>query len=119
MPPIEKRFYQCQQIWAVLALAAAEGHALTYKELGDRVGIFHRHLNRHLGIIKQYCKSYGLPHLNAICVAAKTELPSDPEYGDHAPKFLAAALGYDWSRQSVSPRDFAMAEALAGGETRE
>ncbi len=119
MSAIDRRFYLSQQVWAMLALAVAEGRTMTYKEVGDKIGVIPVRMSQILSPIKEYCKHHGLPHLNAVCVNADTQLPSDPEYGSEALRFLEAARAYDWSKQPVCPRDFALAHKLAEAERQD
>jgi hypothetical protein len=76
-----QRYERLERIWALLASAAAKGDTVTYKQVGDEISLFHRNLQPYLLRIKRYCQDHKLPHLNAVCVAADTDLPSDPEYG--------------------------------------
>lgn len=95
MPAIHRRYYLCQQIWALLALAVAEGRTMTYSEVGAKIDVIPVSVSRALFPIKEYCRHQGLPHLNAVCVSADSGLPSDPEYAAAAPRFLAEAPAYD------------------------
>ena len=90
-----QRYERLGRIWALLASAAASGDTVTYKQVGDAIGLFHRNVQPYLLRIKRYCEDNNLPHLNAVCVAGDTKLPNDPEYGHHARAKRDAALAYD------------------------
>ena len=61
-----------------LVAAAKAGETLTYKELGDRIGLHHRPLRFVLDYIRdEICRRHGLPMLNAIVGNADTGMPGE------------------------------------------
>ena len=64
----QKRAFRACIVWAALAVAASCGRTLTYKETGNLVCLFHRHLRPILDSVGAHCKLEGLPRLDCLVV---------------------------------------------------
>lgn len=60
--------------WSVLVQQAKNGKEITYKQLGDAIGIHHRAVRFVLGLIQDYCMEEKLPPLT-ILVINQTGMP--------------------------------------------
>jgi putative restriction endonuclease len=59
-----------------LVATAKAGKTITYKELGDKIGLHHRPLQYVFGYIRDdICRRHDLPMLNALVVNADTQEP--------------------------------------------
>lgn len=65
------------KVFKVVAKAAGSHQTITYKQVGDQVGIHWRQVPGRLYAIWQWCSSQNppLPHLNAIVVNSTTGRP--------------------------------------------
>lgn len=54
--------------WIILTSIALKRNFITYKELGDKIGIHHRAVRYVLGLIQDYCMSNELPPLTILVV---------------------------------------------------
>ena len=61
--------------WPVLAEAAHQKTPLSYKELGDAIGIHHRNVRHALGLIQQHCIDEKLPPLTGLVVLQDKRVP--------------------------------------------
>ncbi|MDY0385695.1 MAG: hypothetical protein RBT65_00915 [Methanolobus sp.] len=57
---------------------ARKGQTVTYKEIGDEIGVFHRGFFPALGYIRdEFCAKRGYPLINALVVSKSTQLPGE------------------------------------------
>jgi putative restriction endonuclease len=63
--------------WAILTNCAIKRDFVTYKELGDIIGIHHRAVRYVLGLIQDYCMSNELPPLTILVNNKNTGKPGD------------------------------------------
>ena len=54
--------------WPILAQRAKAGKTITYKELGDAIGIHHRAIRFVLGVIQDYCLAENIPPLTILII---------------------------------------------------
>ncbi len=54
--------------WPILIKSAKKGETITYKKLGDKIGIHHRTVRYVLGLIQDYCMEEKLPPLTILIV---------------------------------------------------
>jgi putative restriction endonuclease len=95
--------------WPLLTAAAESGATITYKQVGDQIGIHHRTIRLALGLIQDYCLDEGLPPLTVVVVSAARQRPGegfiawDPVDLDEAYRQVHA---YPW-RHLANPYAFA------------
>jgi putative restriction endonuclease len=63
--------------WPILCQRAAEGSVITYKELGELIGLHHRQIGRVLGVIQDYCLEAQLSPLTILIVNKNTGQPGE------------------------------------------
>jgi putative restriction endonuclease len=82
-------------IYKLCASTARTRRTITYKRIGELVGLHHRHVSRYLYPIQDACKAKGLPPLTAVVVRE-----SDGKAGDGLERRDGAALAdvyaYRW-----------------------
>lgn len=87
--------------WEVLIDSAKKKEYITYKGLGDQIGIHHRSVRFTLGLIQDYCMENKLPPLTILVVNKSTGKPGDgfialdiddSEYG------VKKVHNYNWTR---------------------
>jgi putative restriction endonuclease len=52
--------------WGVLVKAAGKRRAMTYRDLGEAIGVYHRQLSKPLGLLQRYCLDAKLPPLTIL-----------------------------------------------------
>lgn len=62
-------------VWPTLCRCAADGSVISYKELGDQVGLHPRTMRLVLSVIQDYCMDRGLPPLTILVVSQATRQP--------------------------------------------
>lgn len=99
------------QIWAVLALAASNRQVLTYKILGQLIGVPARGLGHLLEPVQSYCLINRLPPLTILVVSEETGLPSSGfTAAEDIPRNQLAVFDYHWlERGAPPPEDLAAA----------
>ncbi len=100
--------------WPVLTETAAKNTTITYKELGQQIGIHHRTVRLVLGVIQSYCLSEKLPPLTILVVNRDRHKPGEGFIAwdiDDLAKGTQRVYGYPW--QDLS-NPFAFAD---GGAT--
>lgn len=65
------------QIYPILMNAAANRQVLTYKAVGDLIGMPPIALSQPLGLIMKYCEREGLPPLTILVVSERTGMPGE------------------------------------------
>ena len=94
--------YAAGIIWPKLTNAAHAKTTLRYKELGEQVGIHHRHVNKTLAPIQDYCLETKRPPLTALVVNA-SRLPGRGFIAwdiDNIDAALDAVYAYNWDAVS-------------------
>lgn len=71
------RAERAQQLWSLLALAAANRQILTYDMVARLTGVVRPSVGDFLRPIQQYCTEQQLPPLTALVVSDQTGLPGD------------------------------------------
>jgi putative restriction endonuclease len=61
--------------WPILTRVASEHGTLSYKDLGDAIGVHHRSVRLVLDVIQKYCLDTGLPPLTAIVIGKQQRRP--------------------------------------------
>ena len=95
-------FHAAGLIWPKMTEAAKARATLRYKELGEVLGIHHRHVNKALGPIQDYCLETKRPPLTALVVNA-TGLPGQGFIAwdiDNIDAALDAVYAYNWDAVS-------------------
>jgi putative restriction endonuclease len=95
-------FHAAGLIWPPMTAAAKSRATLRYKELGEAIGIHHRHVNKALGPIQDYCLETKRPPLTALVVNA-TGLPGQGFIAwdiDNIDAALDAVYAYNWDAVS-------------------
>ena len=65
-----------QEMFGLIRTRALEGRTITYREIGDAMGINPQsEVHPHLRVLWKWCDAKGLPHLNGIVVRQDTGLP--------------------------------------------
>ena len=106
------------QIWQVLIAAAHQRQTLTYRLLGERVGLAPGLLDAPVSIVARYCAARQLPPLTVLVVQT--------DVGRPAPGFVWAS-DVDYAREAVfqhpwftllppSARDFTVLDQLGIGD---
>jgi putative restriction endonuclease len=102
--------YLAYLAWPILCQRAAEKSDITYGDLGELIGVHHRHIGRVLSVIQDYCLEQKLPPLTILIVNQKTRLPGEGFIAwdaDDIPSGLAKVYGdTNWT---VLPNPFAYA----------
>lgn len=96
--------------WPVLTEVAKQRRTITYKQLGDRIGVHHRAIRYVLGPMQEYCMVSGLPPIT-ILVVNGTGLPGTG-FIAHDRNDLDSGLEHVWSHhweREMNPFDFAAA----------
>lgn len=65
------------QIWPILINAAHNRQILTYKAVGDLIGMPPIAISQPLGLIMHYCTDHQLPPLTILVVSAESGKPGD------------------------------------------
>lgn len=95
--------------WPILAERAKNRRTISYKELGDAIGIHHRAIRFVLGVIQDYCLAEDIPPLTIIIVNSSGK----PGSGfiaydlDHFKDGLEEVFNFDW-HQHGNPFDFSL-----------
>lgn len=108
MPRKVSQSERMKQVWNLLV---RERGTLTYQELSIKLRApdyrpIPQAMGKLLAPIKDYCRAHRLPMLNDLVVNKSTQRPSyTPDTYDFEDS-LRKILAYDWSRVSVTERDF-------------
>lgn len=107
MPKINQ-MERARLAWPVLVAVAETQQTITYKQLGDHIGVHHRAIRYVLGPIQEYCMESGLPPIT-ILVINGTGLPGTGfiahDRNDLDNGFVHV-WSYHWERE-MNPFDFA------------
>jgi hypothetical protein len=93
------RSERASQIWAVLAWAARNRQSLTYRQIGQLIGVPTAGLGQLLEPIQSWCLLNKLPPLTVLVVRQETGLPGPGFTGASAADFAKAqadVFGTDW-----------------------
>ena len=69
------QFQRASLAWPVLTEAATKRETITYKEIGDQIGIHQRPVRYVLGVIQDHCLHEKLPPLTILVVNQQKHLP--------------------------------------------
>jgi putative restriction endonuclease len=95
--------------WPVLTAIASSHGTITYKELGDRLGIHHRPVRFVLGVIQDHCLREKLPPLTIVVVSRGWDTPGEGFIAwdiDDLGEGYKRVYGYPWH---ALPNPFAFA----------
>ena len=95
-------FHAAGLIWPKMTEVAKTSDTLRYKELGEVLGIHHRHVNKALSPIQDYCLETKRPPLTALVVNS-TGLPGQGFIAwdlDNIEAALEAVSAYNWDAVS-------------------
>lgn len=77
------QFERAYRAWPVLVQAARDKHPLTYRELGNALGIHHRPVRFVLAKIQAFCLEEGLPPLTSLVESQKGQVGEGFIAGTH------------------------------------
>jgi len=103
------QYQRAYRAWSVLIGAAADKTRLTYKQLGDAIGIHHRAVRFVLGPIQEHCMMARLPPLTILAVGQDTGRPGHGFVAWDAADLAAGreqVYAYAWGKQT-NPFTFA------------
>src|SRR5687768_9930952 len=85
------------QIWAVLAFAATNRQVITYRILGQLIGVPARGLGQLLEPVQSYCLVHKLPPLTILVVSEESGMPSAGfTAADEIPRNQLSVFQFDW-----------------------
>lgn len=87
------------KVWPILVSVARNRGVITYKELGDSIGIHHRVVNHVLGVIQTHCLHNRLPPLTILVVNKASGRPGTGFVAwqvDDIDTGLGEVYGKDW-----------------------
>lgn len=113
-----KRSERAAQIWQVLIAAAHHRQTITYRLLGERVGLEPNMLPLPLALVARYCATRQWPPLTVLVVQAGDGKPGDAFVWATEPDMAREAVyEYAWFRlRPPSAQDFAIIDDLGVGE---
>lgn len=102
----EERAYKA---WNVLTNSAKNRSLITYKELGDKIGVHHRSIRYVLGLIQDYCMDNEYPPLTILVINQDTGKPGDGFVAwdiENSEDGVKKVYNYNWTK-SNNPFGFA------------
>jgi hypothetical protein len=85
--------------WPALVDVARNSETITYKSLGDAIGVHQRSVRLVLDLIQAYCVDVGLPPLTAVVVSQTRGRPGSGFIAwdvDNLDVGFALVYGFDW-----------------------
>lgn len=101
MPNTHKE--QAIRIWKKLIEVAKTERTITYKELGQAVGMHYRAFTPPLDIIQYYCRDNALPPLTILVVLSTTHQPSTgfvTAQPEEYPQKQAEVFRFEWAKHT-------------------
>ena len=108
-------FVKAGQVWDILAQAASRGELLTYKQVGDQIGMHHRPMGHPLGVIQSYCSTEHLPILATIVVGKISRVPGTGSVAsgrEDIKEIHDEVFRFDWMAHGNPFKDFVAGQTL-------
>jgi len=98
---LASRDLRAYRAWAALTRAATERQVITYGQLADAIGIYHRAVRFTLGVIQDHCLNEKLPPLTILVVNQQTGLPGVGFIAwdaDDIESGVRSVYGFNWTK---------------------